>query len=959
MIRVCMAVVLLFQNMSETRNIYPEDHTEGTQAFSRYLWDKLQIGTRWKVYIRPMTYDILHSSINRGRQSNYRAQKTLLNTIRDFPSIIIDRHPCRSDIFVAFGREFGNFFFDQHTNESVHVFADDFRICREYNFTYNPMYYIGNPNITLSDSLTCLGDKPLRISWNIQAGEGFGINYTLSEFTVPHSHSCSDAKIKMNLYNEYRCPLIVCPNWAKQTFVAIQITVNFFLRHYHNPLFIAKRDQKYIKLSFYYQILDLRNVAVTCYLIPYRQPVKLGMQRRLQLDWSDKYLMQVGQFPYASVYAFALYIGELYGDFLTPVIYRNNFTCNIPEAKVLFYDGPIQPFWEPALPVLKYWNCPQNFTKTTANRDNEEVRGSLDELNIIILVPRYKTLDSSHFALTWHAHHMLPEALRIREVVLDLSKSLTIHFPPTPTTFIDVVHVQAPESKSVHLSFTELNYVLSNELYARKSYFPCRDGLQINDPMDKKHHVIGQICSNVTAENIIHHYQTNGLIIGHDVVLMRKQYGWLSTISGVITARAHRCIGYVNILPDEKSFSRTYRVLHALVDFGGTFDIFNDSALMLSDLRVLFRCFSQACCKIQIVPFGDLALYQLYLYKIQHTYLKYTITSEDLTSPSRFSVDFSSIGNMVEFRNASSVYGIRVYTMNSSCRFAGLTSPYTGVWYSEAYSAQIGLHSSILMHAAGFSVTVEQGRKPPICTDERGTDVTAMFFDVNLLGPCANTELNIQEIRFLVIYKTHQHRRCCLFDGYISSNYSIQGEVGLYLKLDRNSSIKSSTLNYWPFSDRDTNVKFQVICTQACLAIMIDVDLWNRSLTTFRVGYLAKLIEQNDLTGVTFTQIQLPIGLLSPRPRLISWQQVCLHHRCYITPKPHVPMVVTWDQAKTACERERATLVSINSDLEWALLTRHPKRKGDEFIELYDIRAVKLFYIGIVSDVHVSTRRAS
>ncbi len=328
----------------------------------------------------------------------------------------------------------------------------------------------------------------------------------------------------------------------------------------------------------------------------------------------------------------------------------------------------IQPFWKQALPILKYWNCPQNSNNTTSNRDREEMRGSLDKLNFIFFVPKSETRDSFHFALTWHAQHLLPEALQTREVVLDLSKSSTIHFHPTLNTFIDVVHVQAPEGKFVQLSFIEINYVLSKEHYTRRCSLTCSDGFEIQEPMDNSYDVYGQICSNVTAENILHHYQTVGLIIGHKAVLMRKQYGWLSTISGVITARAHSCVGYVNVLPYEDNLFRKYRLSHAMLIFEATTYKFNDSADMLLDLRVGFRCLSQACCKIQTVPFNDLSLNEFHLLDMRNSYLKYTIFSEDLTSPARFSLDFSSIGNTVEFRNASSVYGIRVYSLNSSCR---------------------------------------------------------------------------------------------------------------------------------------------------------------------------------------------------------------------------------------------------------------------------------------------------
>ncbi len=52
---------------------------------------------------------------------------------------------------------------------------------------------------------------------------------------------------------------------------------------------------------------------------------------------------------------------------------------------------------------------------------------------------------------------------------------------------------------------------------------------------------------------------------------------------------------------------------------------------------------------------------------------------------------------------------------------------------------------------------------------------------------------------------------------------------------------------------------------------------------------------------------------------------------------------------RKACEKQNASLVSINTDLEWTLLTRMPHHEGKEFIELYNIKEVVLFYIGLVT----------
>ncbi len=347
---------------------------------------------------------------------------------------------------------------------------------------------------------------------------------------------------------------------------------------------------------------------------------------------------------------------------------------------------------------------------------------------------------------------------------------------------------------------------------------------------------------------------------------------------------------------------------------------------------------------MQIVPFSDLKIYQ-FASSLPYIYLKYTITSEDLTSPSRFVIDFTSIGKMVELRNISSPHGLRIYTLDNHCRLVKDVPPYTEIWDTEAYSAQIGLHSSILTHAAGFSVKVGQGRKMPVCTDESGMNGSDIIFDVYLLGPCANANMNVQEVRFLVIHSIHRSRSCCRFDGYITMHPV--GAVALSLKEAR--TYKGHVSNVWHTPYRDANVKFWVMCTQLCLKILIELHVDRSTLKTFSVGYQAKLIEQNDLFDVAFTKTLFRSGYKSPRLGLITWHQLCFNHHCYFTPKNQ--KASTWDQAKTACEEEGAYLVSINSALEWALLTRIPQQKEEAFIELYNIRDAILIYIGLVTDV--------
>ncbi len=328
-------------------------------------------------------------------------------------------------------------------------------------------------------------------------------------------------------------------------------------------------------------------------------------------------------------------------------------------------------------------------------------------------------------------------------------------------------------------------------------------------------------------------------MVGRNITLIKKQYGWLLPASAVITASPHSCVGYVNVLPNRKNFASHFRIPQAIVRFGITYEYFgNGSFARYSDLKIFFTCLSQACCKLQIVSFSDLRFYQ-FASSLPYIYLKYIITSEDLTSPSRFVIDFTSIGKMVELRNISSPHGLRIYTLDNHCRLVKDVPPYTEIWDTEAYSAQIGLHSSILTHAAGFSVKVGQGRKMPVCTDESGMNGSDIIFDVYLLGPCANANMNVQGVRFLVIHSIHRSRRCCRFDGYITMHP--MGAVALSLKEAR--QFKGHVSNVWHTSYRDANVKFWVMCTHICLKIIIELHVDRSTLKTFSVGYQAKLIE--------------------------------------------------------------------------------------------------------------------
>ncbi len=926
-----------------------------TYTLSTHVWDKVNLGKRWQAYIQVMTYDLLHSSSYRQGSPNHATPKTLLDMVSNLTTIATNKHPCRMGVNVTRGRQINGKFFVQHTNYVDHFMANVFRICGLFSFTYNPSHYIDESNVVLSD----LNDMDLIYPGHISevkfimvhllAGEGFRINCTVLEFTAPRLHGCADGRVNVELFypQEYFW-FVICPNWGKRNFVAPHITLSFFMHYYQKPLFIHLADQDFTKLAFHYQILDFNNQSLTLSmhrLFPRRQKAELETEYMLGVHHfnTETYILSrssslyVGTFSNAVIYAFTLYTK----GFLTPVISRANVTCNMPEAEIIFYDGPVQTFWQPVLPLLARWSCSKLFVTETGGSDVDEVRGSVGELNLILFMPRVKTHESSHLTIAWHAERMLPDVLRIRTIVLDLSTVRTIHFQPTYSTSLEVVYVQAPKEKFVHLGFPEMSHSLHSGIFSNRFFGQCLDGFEIKDP--RMNHTLGKVCSNATAQSLLDHYQVDGFTVGQEIILKRKQYLWLGTISALITASTNSCAGYINLRPQANTLFSTIDVPGAMVTFDAARRYLKNGTFVgYEDFRIVFKRLAKACIKLQIVPFNELMLYELELGDLNQMYsvFRYWITSEDLTSPARFVMDFSSIGDTLHFESTSSLYGLRIFSLNN--RFVKHALPRRGLWDTEAYSAEIGLHSSSLTHAAGLTVQAEEGRTPPVCTYEHTSNITVshILVDLLLLGTCARAEWTAGKVYNVLVHKIYEEKRCCQFEGHITAVHSIEGEIRLYLL--KSGKYEPWIANTWDLSGRNSIIKFHVLCAHLCSAIVIGLILDKPSFHALNIAYLANLIEHMYPVGVTFQ-------LAAPKSPLALWNQVCHNQHCYITPRSHLH--ATWEGAKNACEEQEATLASINRDFEWDLLTRLPQQEGEEFIEFYIIRDFIIFYIGLVADV--------
>ncbi len=615
------------------------------------------------------------------------------------------------------------------------------------------------------------------------------------------------------------------------------------------------------------------------------------------LKLNDSPAVFVGELHRALIYAFCLHTK----GYLTPVVLRQNVVCNDREAELIFYDGFSQPFGQQFQPILKVWGC----TESSDGDGGAKVRGSIGGLSVAVFVPKMDKPKSFYLAITWQAKRILPSVFRKRTIWLPLSKNKTIHLVPKQPTALEVVKIVAPQSRFVRLWFSDIKYVPSKQL--SRSHITCQDGIAIKDP--RRIHIIdGAICSNSTAENIMKETKKSGLTLGDSVTIALRQYWWMASISAIIIASSDHCAGYINPIPYDKYVVPWHRLPVSSVRFEYPYTVAEDFSIQTGTSDVVYIRLKRSptsCARLQIVYFQYLSIGTLRILEYGNTrILQFTITSEDLTSPSRFIIDLSSAGDEIRFRNLSSQCTPRLFTLEST--FTQLESLHDRIWDTEAYSADISVHSSLLTHAAGLVVQLEEGNMPPVCTTGPTKEAGRYFQAMTLSGPCGYTALYFQISLIIKIHKPYHNKRCCNIEGVLDHTSTAQSVLQLKTMGAHQSHFRTDVLKaLWQTFAENVNIKVNILCEKQCLYLSFHIHIELNSAHATTLAYRSGLIESSYVIHGSVIYYQ-------------DWHQVCLKHTCYTMPL--TPKTITWNDAKDECEKNNSFLLSVNSDSEWTML---------------------------------------
>ena len=899
--------IVLFISTTEGRETSEANKTESISP--RYLYNKFEFGTLWQIYLPVMAYDIVYSSMHRSKPSTYT---TLLDVTNILPQVIVDRHPCRkSTVVITAARWRGQLYF-QLAYPTNHFLTSDFRICGLFHVTYIPGF---TEDVTDSLSRQYPADKPLILPWNLRSNGSFAINLTVSTLAAPRLHGCVDSRLELTGDISVGDD-IICPNRRPTTAIGRDVEVTMILNYHAQKAAGDNRtDQCFTTSSFYYQILDIRNFSVqdlTYNLI--RLPATLQKDYNLRVHTYNDSFMKLNNFPIAFVGEFR---GALVYNFLlemkgllTPVVLRKNVLCNYREAELIFYDGALYLLWQQPQAILGVWSCTGLSDELTKSNGNDMVRGSIGILSIIVFVPKDESSKHRSFSLeiTWQAQPMLPSIFRLRMIQLSLSTNRTIHVPPRHGTVFEVVEFVAPKGKFVHLWFSDIHYISSTDHIILHP--TCFDGIHIKDPLGV-HLAYYVICSNSTAENIFRQHKERGLTFGRRVTIKFIQYSWMASIAATITATIDHCVGYINLIPNNLGINIEFR---GNKHPGGIITMeysyvqamyFSNDTFMPGDIIMRFQRSAGACVRIQLVHLDGVLLSTAE--KLRGGVLEHTITSEDLTSPSHFVIDMSHVDNEIAWRNMSSAAGLKLFSLDSI--LTQVESLHVGVWNTDAYTAQIGVHFSFLTRAAGLIIQVEDGEHPPVCTIEHWKAV-AIFQDMHISGPCAYVELHLQRSINLIIYKPYNKIHCCLLESIITHNQATRNLI-LFSLLQTISiqSVSPLIREIWQTSEDILNVNLNIFCQGVCKGIIVSIYNDRNSTHKTTLVYRASLIIK-ETYHMSFESMVESGG----------WWQGCQKYACYILPMSINSNLTTWNGAQKECQKKNASLLSINSLLEFSLI---------------------------------------
>ncbi len=919
-------LVYYLVNAKEPTHVQNTTSLKNRTASSDVVAGTIVFGTLWHVYVHTTVYHLLVTDANESSGDLTFFRKGLVAFTSCIPHLAKKVNPCREEQAIAGSiGNIGDLLFHSATSQNS-------RWCGTVHVAFKPHFAENNHRTRTS---------VFEWRWLLHANAAFRFNITflsyevltfLQRFSLKLHVVESGINTTANVANEYKPGHRHWSYYSATNTIAVVLSTDNFIP-VQSTLASNEKESYQAKFSFQYHIHGNDFSFVRQRDASYNYRPFAGLQRSSAGIFANLELRQI----------------RIHAPWLkTVVLDRAKFACRGTgtNIRIIFYDLPEM---ELSKTIYKSdrvgeWHCPTNRHKDRG----DNIQATIGDLTAWVIAERGTLLSRKHFSLYFHYIDLSASVSTIEQITLQSMGRRAAFIPPRFGKHMHFIHVTA--KSFVRVSVQKLSYTgyTSHE---------CRLGGMM---LISRYHLRDRICSNMTGEYLTEHFYSQGIAVGQGLVVIVKQYGWLSRITANITLELGLCSGFVNALPyfmyrhkagimyDERAGIR--------VENGRRLSFYYRLSTMYNqDLYILqFYRESSLCYQFQIIFFDIFGSLELpYMANGSTPFLQpavYYMESHENGFPSRFSIRFSFLRDEIQYSNPCMYDGLRFFPNNRNDEpFIFLDPSSTEAWSTDSHFTTIRAYWLCIQFSAVISIQVEDASKTSACLTELGTYTFWQSAGITTPGTCGFFLIGRHlypiwgDYITFMLQRPLMYARCCFYEGIISSDNSscINSVSLLRLTVIHQSSTLVMSGLVWKMKDiLDRLIRWRDSCWKNLMGFLntycfaMRVILRPMASCTFQFNYRAHfhyhLTEMNtNVMGDTYNKI-------------------CLDRSCYITAvKSHI---MTWHKAQEFCKEEGGNLASINSEREWNFITsQYP-----DHMPFMNVSDALVFFIGLHSKVSSS-----
>ncbi len=707
------------------------------------------------------------------------------------------------------------------------------------------------------------------------------------------------------------------------------ITLEYQIEDNDFPLLNMEQHQKWRRLEEYFYV-SLHNFDITSRVYPAIQ--NMIVRVHIEASTSDKttlmehieHLYLVYETKYIVGYFFHLqsFLGATF------VIIEGSLICDKSGATLITYEGPPVDLirMDSLLLRLQEWSCGHNFKPADRNM---EVIGRIGDITAVLLIDKPYANFSLLLRVAVRAMKMNPE-FALHELVYLANKSavLQINFSQTGTYFYRV---------DIDAGKDFVNVVFKNMSFIGYSSSACTYGgifIVHKLHLDSRH--IGGVCSSHGAKQLERLYGRRGITFTERLIIYIKQYRLLTQIHATLTFSVDQCFGWINLFPDNINNRGVYNLekqwgVAAIREnryYGKGLNSYYHW-LGVQKFLGMRRFRDNRCIKLQYIIFDNMRGDQLkFIFNEGKSVLG--LDHHESIRPSLVRVAFWDIMSDLARFETCTMAGLRYFPDNRNDEpYLYVRSPEDGAVSIAAFTSKVGIDMSCLLFAGAFHIQVEDLGHSGQCVAELGGYLYDAVHPIILKGVCGlpNIHLNVG-YQWLGIQTPTTNPNCCELDIVVTS--VVRRCILLCLLYRTHLEEGTYSVHQWTSkSNAPDFFTYRGLCVER---IKYKVDTKSSFVQSCIEIAFSVISESCDIR--VHYRLSLHDGTDSQRSDL-TVTKTCLERSCYMS--PGVTSNISWNEAQAKCEDKNGSLVSVNSDAEWKMLTSSNLIRFD---------AVNMFYIG-------------